>query len=323
MPDEFPRSVREPCIEDDSRRELTALSLFTLDYIPAPDELGDFVTTFYHFRCDESHIRDIQPAAVGHLILFLRGEGVMHFAAGHSEPSHRVSLMTPGSAASPIEIDGPFHCVGAALSPLGWAALTGLSAGETADHLLAAHEVLGAEIDELGESLIDDYLSGRATGEQLCRRLAEFIAGHLKPVNPRHVALMRAVTAWLSQSMSPAVERLYQLSNYSPRQTQRLVERYFGLPPRELMRKYRALRVVAMLNQPNVSDETISLLAGQFYDQSHMIREIRQFAGRTPGRLLGGDESILSALLDLKNFREIKPQVAPMPDSLDCANDSQ
>ncbi|MEO1969087.1 MAG: helix-turn-helix domain-containing protein [Sphingomonadaceae bacterium] len=309
--------------EDESNPELTALSLFTLDYISAPDELTDFVTTFYHFRCDESRIRDIQPAAVGHLIVFLRGEGVMHFAGGYSEPSHRVSVMTPGRAASPIEIDGPFHCVGAALSPLGWASLTGLPAGASADHLIAARDVFGPQIDTLGDAMIADYRAGRADGEELCARLASFVASKLAPVNPRHVALMRAVSEWLSQSLSPPVEALYGLSNYSPRQTQRLVERYFGLPPRELMRKYRALRVVALLNQPEVDMETISLLEDQFYDQSHMIREIRQFAGRTPGRLVGGDESILSALLDLRNFREIKPKVAPLPDGFGSANDSQ
>ena len=323
MPDGRTRVARTMVDEDESNPGLTALSLFTLDYISTPDELIDFVTTFYHFRCDESRIRDIQPAAVGHLIVFMRGEGVMHFAGGYSEPSHRVSLMTPGSAASPIEIDGPFHCVGAALSPLGWASLTGLPAGVSADHLIAARDVFGPQIDTLGDAMVDDYRAGRAGGEELCARLGSFIASKLAPVNPKHVALMRAVSKWLSQSLSPPVEALYGLSNYSPRQTQRLVERYFGLPPRELMRKYRALRVVALLNQPEVDMETISLLEDQFYDQSHMIREIRQFAGRTPGRLVGGDESILSALLDLRNFREIKPNVAPMPDGIDSDNDSQ
>ena len=313
--------------ESESEGALTALALFSLEYLPVPEPLAPFVTTFYHFRCDEPKIRDVQPAALGHLIVFLRGEGVMHFAGGHAEATHPVSLMSPASAACPTEVDGPFHCVGAALSPLGWAALTGLSAGESADHMFAASEVLGPGIGELGAVMIAEYRAGRADAEALCERLSEYLLGELKPVNPRHVALMRAVTEWLGLGMNPPIEALYRLSAYSPRQTQRLVERYFGLPPRELMRKYRALRVIALLNQPDVNDETISLLADQFYDQSHMIREIRHFAGRTPGRLTGGDNTILSAQLDVRNFKEIKVHVAPLAASgsnePDHANDSQ
>lgn len=52
-----------------------------------------------------------------------------------------------------------------------------------------------------------------------------------------------------------------------------------------------------------------------------MIRGIRPLVGRTPGRLAEDDESILSALIDMKNYREIEPQVAAFP-AVD-ANDSQ
>lgn len=303
--------VAESTAEEE--RALTPQSLFSLDYFPEPPALTSYVTTFYHFRCDEREIRDIQPAAIGHLIVFLSGQGVMRFRDGRCEPSHRMALMTPSNAAALTEVEGPFHCIGAALTPLGWAALTGLHAGQWADRMLRAGEILGEEADVFGEELAQRYHQEAASGEVLCRQLAEFIAPRLRPVNPRHMALIKGVTQWLSMAMDPPIGELYRLSAYSPRQTQRLVERYFGLPPRELMRKYRALRVVALLNQPSVTDDDIATLANCFYDQSHMIREIRHFAGRTPGRLTGGDESILSALLALRNFRDIKPDVAPMP----------
>lgn len=300
---------------------LTPPALFTLDYFPPPAGLASLITTFYHFRCDEREIRDVQPAAVGHVIVFLAGSGEMHFATGQIDPSHRVSLLTPSGAAAPIRVDGPFHCVGAALSPLGWAALTRLHAGIWSDRMLPAAQVLGLEVDEFGERLADAYGRGIA-GAELCARLGAFLAGYMRPVNPRHAGLMQAVTAWLSESFDPPMAALFARSAYSPRQTQRLVERYFGLPPRELRRKYRALRIVALLAQPDISDAEVAALVDHFYDQSHMIREIRQFAGRTPGRLAEDRESILSALLDVRNFREIAPGVAPLPDGFG-ANDSQ
>ena len=299
---------------------LTPTVLFTLEYIPPPPELEGFVTTFYLFRCDERDIRDVQPAAVGHLIVFLRGKGEMQFASGRTDPSHPISLLTPCSAAAPIVVEGPFHCVGAALSPLGWAALSGLHAGESADRMIAASDVFGPEADDLGAQLTAAYEDGVAA-ESLVGILGEFLAARLMPVNPRHAALMQAFAEWLGAGFDPALDDLLARSNYSPRQTQRLVERYFGLPPRELKRKYRALRVAGALGQPNVPDAEVAMLANLFYDQSHMIREIRHFVGRTPGRLADESETILSALIDMKNYREIEPQVAAMPDY--GANDSQ
>lgn len=311
-------SMRASTGEGDS---LTSPALFTLDYIPAPPRLAAYATTFYHFCCDERDIRDVQPAAVGHVMVFLAGSGSMRFVTGRIDRSHGVSLMTPCSAAAEIAVDGPFHCIGAALSPLGWAALTGLHAGKWSDRLLPAREVLGAEIDALGESLVAAYRQN-ASGGELCERLGHFLAARLMPINPRHRAMIEAVTAWLGAGFDPPLSQLFGLTAYSPRQTQRLVERYFGLAPRELRRKYRALRIMALLALPGISDEEVALLVDHFYDQSHMIREIRHFAGRTPGRLAEERESILSALLDVRNFREIKPRVAPLPGEFG-ANDSQ
>lgn len=295
--------------------DLTPSSLIALDYLPPPETLAGLVTTFYHFRCDEREIRDVQPAAVGHLIVFLRGEGRMVFPGGQTDPSHPMSLLTPCDAAAAIEVEGPFHCIGAALSPAGWAALTDLHASKCANRLLPATSVFGEAADTLALALASDYAAG-ADPVELCNRLAGFIAPRLRPLNPRHVSLLQTVAAWLGSSLDPDAKELYAAVPYSSRQTQRLVERYFGASPRELKRKYRAVRVATLLNLPEISPEDLAGAIDLFYDQSHMIREIRHFVGRTPHRLEDEGDTILGALLDIRNFREISPQVAPMPDRL-------
>jgi hypothetical protein len=137
--------------------KLTAAALIAVDYIAPPPGIAALVTTLYHFRCDEPVIRDIQPASIGNLCLFPQVTGEMHFAQGHRDPNHAVGLMTPLSRATPIVVDGPFHAFGAALTPVGWAALTGLHAGQHRDRLLPAGSVLGPEIDALGERLLAAY----------------------------------------------------------------------------------------------------------------------------------------------------------------------
>jgi methylphosphotriester-DNA--protein-cysteine methyltransferase len=284
---------------------LTSPALIAVEYIAPPPEIAAHVTTLYHFRCDEPMIRDIQPAAVGQLCIFPHGKGEMRFAAGHRDPNHPVGLMTPLSRATPIVVDGPFHAIGAALTPLGWAALTGLHAGVHRDRLLPAGAVLGPEIDVLGEALIASYRAGTRTGPECALAIGRFIAQHLKPIHPRHLALIAATGQWLSASFNPEVSDLEGTAGYSARQVQRLVERYFGLTPRALARKYRALRAAAMLATPHLSIEDEAEIGAAFFDQPHMIREITHFVGRTPARLSDQTTPYLAEMIDSRNLREL------------------
>lgn len=289
----------------DDSEAFTPAALINVDYIEPPAPLAPFITTLYHFRCDEHLIRDIQPAAIGNLCLFPYGKGEMLFAQGHRDPNHEVGLMTPLSRATPIAVAGPFHAFGAALTPVGWAALTGLHAGHFRDRLLPAGEVLGPEIDALGAELLSAYRSGTMSGRECALAVGNFIGANLKPLNPRHVELIAATGQWLAASFNPDVGALSGAAGYSARQVQRLVERYFGLPPRALARKYRALRAAALLSAPRLSLEDEAEIAEAFFDQPHMIREIAHFVGRTPARLSDPSTPYLAEMIDPRNLREL------------------
>ncbi len=285
--------------------ELTSSSLITIDYIAPPAAISDFVTTLYHFRCEEPVIKDIQPASVGHLSLFPRGKGEMHFRQGYSDPNPEIAILTPLSTATPIFVNGPFHVIGAALTPLGWASLTGLHAGEHRDRLREASEILGDDVTPVGERLIHEYRQGMTSGRDCALQLGEYIGRKVKPISSRHTELIRLVNTWLGSSLNPELSDLMADAAYSDRQVQRLVERYFGLPPQALARKYRALRAAALLSFPKLTPEYEAELGAAFFDQSHMIREINRFAGRTPSRLSDDDSPFLSEMIDPKNFREL------------------
>ena len=285
--------------------ELTSRRRFELDYLPVPTAMSAYITTLYHYRCEETDIKDIQPAAIGHLAIFPYGEGEMQFRDGRVDPSNEVNLLTPFSVAAPFMVDGPFHAIGAVMTPLGWAALTGLDAGEHGNRLYRASDWLGPEIEELGHGLCEAYRAGQKSGPECAEALCNYIADNLRPVSQRHESLIAAVTRWLSGDLDPSLDELYADISYSERQAQRLVERYFGLPPQALLRKYRALRAAGFLSLPTLAPEFEAKLGEAFYDQSHMIREIRLFAGRTPSRLTDEESPYLTEMLDLRNFREI------------------
>ena len=300
-----PRSAEFSVDVDELGNELTSSALINVDYIAPPAAISDYVTTLYHFWCDELKIRDIQPSSVGHLALFAHGTGEMHFSAGHKDPNPEIGIMTPLSNATPIVVDGPFHVIGAALTPLGWASLTRLHAGDHRDRLRDASEILGDDVEQLGAELIASYRKGEKSGKDCALEVGAYIGRKVKPINSRHADLIKVVNNWLGSSMNPDLGDLLDMAAYSERQVQRLTERYFGLSPQALARKYRALRAAAYLSFPQLTPEFEAELGDAFFDQSHMIREINRFVGRTPARLKDPDSPYLSELISPKNLREL------------------
>ena len=215
---------------------LTETSRFRLEYIAAPQELALHVTTFYHYICNEREIRDIQPAGIGQLAIFPHGEGAIHFGEGRSDPMQQTNLLTPITVAAPFTVAGPFHAIGAALTPLGWAELTGLCAATHGNRFYRAGDFLGEDIATLGAQWCAAYRAGTMSGAQCAEALGGFMLGRIKPLSAGHRQMIGQTTAWLVGALDPDIDELYSALAYSRRQTQRLVERFFGLPPTALRR---------------------------------------------------------------------------------------
>lgn len=309
-----PNAVEEGIPGIPSEGGLIARELIRLEYLPVPDELSDFVAKFYLFRCDECEIRDIQPAGVGQMMIFLRGHGAITFRSGQSDSSTGQNLLTPQTRASAVTVEGPLHVFGVIFAPLGWAALTGLDARKWGNRLLDAADLFGKSAVELGDAIRAAYSSDpEMSGAELVELATPFLVERIKPVDPGHKRLLGNVAAWLGTSLNPPVQELYERCIYSPRQVQRLVARFFGSSPTHLARQYRAIRVAALLGQRDIDDAQVAALLNQFYDQSHMIREIREFVGRTPSRLGAGNAPIFDSYMSMRNYREIEPRVAALP----------
>lgn len=276
-----------------------------LQFAP-PAELAPFVTQLYLFRCEEAFIHDAQPAALGHIVFILQGKGSLQFYDGHVDPVHMASLFGPCSAAAEFTFAGPLCDFGIALSPLGFVALTGKSASSYADRAVAASELFGPEIDILAARFQDGLLNGTMRVAQMVAEVSAFLLKQVKPVPPAHIALVQTVVSWISSDLEPDVEVLYAQLNMSRSTAVRLITRYFGSAPKAVMRKYRAVRAASILCDPACTPELQRHVEALFYDQPHMIREIRHFTGRTPGALDSDDCKILRLWLSKDNYRDIE-----------------
>ena len=118
--------------------------------------------------------------------------------------------------------------------------------------------------------------------------------------------MIQTVIRWISSDFDPDVEQLYTKLDMSRSTAARLITRFFGCAPKLLMRKYRALRAATIMIDPNATAEMRSQVESIFYDQPHMIREIRQFAGRTPGALDSNNAKVMRLWLSKENYRDIE-----------------
>ncbi|WP_379553103.1 helix-turn-helix domain-containing protein [Qipengyuania sp. DGS5-3] len=281
-------------------------SPYYLRYYDPPEHLQRYILVLFHFYSTKKDVSDRNPGAHPQLILCPQGTGGMRFPDGRYDRLGRVNLAGGMSTAIPFDVNGPWHTIGATLSPLGWAALTGVPLRDHMDRFFDPEELLGPEITSFADDVNERYLSGELSGEATGYALCDWIAERLKPIKPEHEALIEQTLDWLGKSLNPPLAGLYERMSYSRRQTERLVERYFGSPPAALARKYRAIRAAALLAQPKLSDRTQAIIAAAFHDRPHMVHEISRYCAHTPTRLGGDEDPILVTLLQMKNFQRLQ-----------------
>lgn len=279
---------------------------FSLTYYDPPPALARHVMAFFDFSIETPYIEDLQPGALGQFVLFPRGHGTITFGDRVDVAEAKGFVMSGFSVAAPFAMHGPWTAIGASLSPLGWAALTGEPASDHVDRFIPAGDMLGEEATAFCEDISARYCAGTLSGKAACDELAAWMEPRLGTIPTRHEQLVEATIAWLASSLNPDLDALFARLSYSRRQAERLVERYFGFPPAALARKFRAVRAAALLAQDQLGDEDEAALAEAFCDQPHMVHEIRRFSGFTPTRLGGDGQPIMKTLLQLKNYTRLQ-----------------
>ncbi len=280
---------------------------FELKYFDPPKGLERYILALFELRHLYEPFEDRHPGALGQVFVTIRGGVSGKFGDRVDAVEGKPALFNAFEVAVPYTADGPLWCIGASLSPHGWAALTQVSVKDYGNRFINASEVLGGDIDRFADDLAPRRLSGEVSTQDACIELANWIAARLKPVPPSHERVVDKVLGWLGSSLNPPIEYLVDDPEYSRRQIERLVQRYFGFAPKGLARKFRAVRAANFLAQSDLTAEAEAEIAEAFFDQSHMIREIRRFCGFTPARLGGIGGSMFERLTHLQSLDRIPP----------------
>ena len=164
------------------------------------------------------------------------------------------------------------------LTPLGAYELFGAPMHLFANRCIELEDVWGVEATELQERLLatDDWAARfDIVDEALMRRLA-------------HARRASEAVAWAWHQLRASggrvpVSRLTDELNWSRKRLGEAFREEIGLSPKTVARVLRFQRATSLLALTPDTDAASLAVACGYYDQSHMIRDFRQFAGVTPG----------------------------------------
>lgn len=251
------------------------MNAITLDYRLPDEAFRDRFSLFYEFIADVPTFEDDERADFAQVRFLIKGEGVYTFADGHEAVAPKIQIVGPTTGPTHSSVKGPIHLFGVGVLPAGWAQLVDIDASLLVNRVIDATEMFGdAATDAYAAICAAESLDHRV---RIGHHLAEGLAKRDAAASTEFTKL---VDSWLGSSPSPDVEDLVRACGVTRRQVERNCKRYYGAPPKVLARKYRALRAAIALAKGESNAE--ALLAEGFYDQSHLIREIKAFTGVTP-----------------------------------------
>ncbi|AKH41341.1 AraC-like DNA-binding protein [Altererythrobacter atlanticus] len=185
---------------------------------------------------------------------------------------------------------GTTRCWGAGLFPLGWARFIEGDAYTMANWLVDGRESPPfARVAPLADIIFDGPEDDEA---EYMRMVAYFMALN----KPHHDEdRIRAIHAALLSPEVHSVADFARRVDITPRTLDRLCRRYFGFPPKLLLRRQRFMRSLAdwMIGGGYWTDA----LDAQYFDQSQFTREFKAFMTMSPSEYAALDHPILGAFM--------------------------
>ncbi|MEZ5687291.1 MAG: helix-turn-helix domain-containing protein [Caenibius sp.] len=205
----------------------------------------------------------------------------------------KAALVATGPSSMPTRfVLGTTRTWGVGLFPLGCAKLLNAPANTIANQLVdGARHPAFETFWSLGPMLFD----GDGDDEKECARLLD----HMRPFIVRKIADQDKILAVHSALVDPligSVAEFAEQAQLGQRTLERLCRRYFGFPPRDLLRRQRLVRSLSrFMIEPDIN--WTDAMDGFYHDQAHFVRDFRAFMGMTPSEYAAMDHPVLGAFM--------------------------
>jgi AraC-like DNA-binding protein len=256
-------------------------------HLPAP-ALREAVTTYYLVKVSGAGtVRDQIFPEWPNFRVILSGDWTADFP---DEPTAPVPVDgVTGTLERAVWVTGSAGLmVGVGLMPQGWPRLTAASADAFTNRMRPLADALGPASDLLHRRLAAAAPSG---DEALFAVLDDVLSSLL--TDAPEAALVAAAHAALQERNVRTVTDWAGAIGMSARRLERFSQRFFGLPPKRLMRRQRVLRTLAAMREADGGTWSHALDA-QFTDQAHFIHEFNYYMGTSPKAYLARPQPIMA-----------------------------
>ncbi len=257
-------------------RHASALGRWEMVRRAAPAALRPHVIGYlgYHERMVRPLRRLEVPSGEVHVIL--------SFGPEVRAPARvRSFVAAPHTSHALVDCDGEQHGVELRLTPIGTHMLLGVPMHELADRVTPIEDVLGAEGAALPERLAE-----AGTWPARFALLDRFLERRMEAARAPVPGVEHAWWRLVATHGAAPVEGLATEIGWSRRHLLGRFRESTGLPPKvfaRILRFQRAAALMADASGPSLCE--IALDCG-YFDQAHLNRDFRAFAGRTPTALM-------------------------------------
>ncbi|WP_018148541.1 helix-turn-helix domain-containing protein [Henriciella marina] len=272
--------------------------MMMFEYFEPGERVRDLIGSYYAITVPEA-LEDVMRAEIANVRFILEGRV-------HSDISGVMEVYSPGDAIlcgptfkwSAVRFEDHTRVVGAAITPLGWARMFEVPASDYADRVVPLKSLMPEKVHGLIDRIFDPATEGTRGA------VADVAFAALDNPDARvNQDFLDIVTEWITDPDANELEDLLAAIDLSPRQVERLSKLYFGSAPKKLHRKFRALHSANRLTW-QAMDDWRDVATTAYYDQSHFIREFKEFNGRTPSEFINGAHLLVRQTLTER--RQIK-----------------
>lgn len=237
----------------------------------------------------------------------LRGHWRALTADGPMERTRSTLFFGPQSRMMPVTVTGPFCSIGISLRPGACHALRGPKAAEMLDRVLPLEEASTWTI--AGHDDFDPEMSA----EEIMVRLEDMLARAVDRAGGREpdpLTLRFEAATFADPNLN--VGDFARECGVDQRQLERVVRRDFGLPPKQVLRRARALDMGSHLRGVADAEEAEELML-RYYDQSHLHREFAELFGMTPSQFVARPQPLLTLALESRQARRLEAMARIAP----------
>lgn len=230
----------------------------------------------------------------------LKGKWTAETAEGPQAQERAALYFGPQTRRMPVSVTGSFTSVGISLRPGTGHALI---RAKTADYLdrMVPCDFMGvpgeAALQILEQS--DDPEEWLQMLEKLIRQIVARTGGE----KPDPVTVLFETQTLTDPTVN--VADFARESGIDQRRLERIVRRDFGMSPKQVLRRARAIDMASHFRGVADHDEAEQLLL-RYYDQSHLIREFTELFGMSPKQFVATPQPILTLALESRQARRLE-----------------